>query len=104
MTIEKYREAYPFAEIYICTLNLFKRVNYSSFPVNNNQNTLPEFNNAIRQVADLMGTGLIEFDKSGITFENIYPTYADDSATTPTHPNTTGHIKISKKAVIDIKK
>ena len=104
MTIEKYREAYPFAEIYICTLNLFKRINYGSFPVNNNQNTLPEFNNAIRQVSDLMGTGLIEFDKSGITFENIYPKYADDNATTPTHPNTTGHIKISKKAVIDIKK
>ena len=103
MTIEKIRMAYPFATIVCCTLNIFKRGgDVSHFPVNNGVNTLPEFNNAIREVADFMGCGLIEFDKDGITFENCYPTYISDSASEPTHPNATGHKKMAEKAYKDM--
>ena len=104
LTIKKIREAYPQAKIVLCTLNVFKRINYSQFPTNNGINTLPEYNNAIREVADMMGCGLIEFDKDGITFENCYPTYISDSSTIPTHPNPTGHTVMAEKAIIDIKK
>ena len=104
LTIKKIREAYPQAKIVICTLNVFKRINYSQFPTNNGYNTLPEYNNAIREVADMMGCGLIEFDKDGITFENCYPTYISDSSTIPTHPNPMGHFVMAEKAIIDIKK
>ena len=104
LTVKKIREAYPQAKIVLCTLNVFKRINYSQFPTNNGINTLPEYNNAIREVADMMGCGLIEFDKDGITFENCYPTYISDSSTESTHPNPTGHTAMAEKAIIDIKK
>lgn len=104
LTISKIRAAFPQAMIICCTLNVFKRVNYSAFPTNNGTNTLPEFNNAIREVADMMGCPVIEFDKDGITFENCYPTYIDDSATIPTHPNLTGHAKMAEKAINDVLK
>ena len=103
MTIKKIREAYPQAKIIVCTLNLFKRLNDTQFPTNNGYNTLPEYNNAIREVADMMGCGLIEFDKDGITFENCYPTFISDDSTHPTHPNPTGHTRMAEKAIIDIK-
>lgn len=102
-TILKLRELYPNAYIVLCTLNIFKRVNYSRFPVNNGTYTLPDYNNKIREIADLMGCGLIELDKDGITFENCYPTYISDNATTPTHPNTNGHRVMGEKAISDLR-
>lgn len=101
-TIQAIRNAYQEARVYCCTLNVFKRVNYSQFPTNNGTDTLPQFNNAIREVADMMGCGLIELDKDGITFENCYPTYISDSATIPTHPNARGHAVIARKVVADM--
>ena len=91
------------ADVYLCTLNIFKRIEYNHFPTRNGTNTLPEFNNAIREVSNQMGCGLIEFDKDGITFENCYPTYISDSSTEPTHPNPSGHDKMAVKAEINIK-
>ena len=102
LTIQKIRNTYPSAYIVCCTLNVFKRVIYDHFPTRNGYSTLPEYNNAIREVANQMGCGLIEFDKDGITFENCYPTFISDSATTPTHPNTTGHARMAKRAITDI--
>jgi lysophospholipase L1-like esterase len=101
--IQKYRQAYPFAKIVLCTLNIFKRGIIDEFPVRNSNNTLIEFNNAIREVSNIFGCGLIEFDKSGITWENMYPTYISDSDTNPTHPNSTGHSKLAEKAIKDLK-
>lgn len=104
LTISKIRAAYPNTRIFLCTLNVFKRVNYSRFPTNNGLNTLPEYNNAIREVANYMGCGIIEFDKDGITFENCYSQgYITDSAETPTHPNAKGHRVMGLKAILDIK-
>ena len=104
LTIRKMRELYPFAKIVLCTLNVFKRINYGHFPTNNGLNSLPQYNNAIREIADYMGCGLIEFDKDGITFENCYPTYISDSAEIPTHPNNNGHYVMGVKALTDLKK
>jgi hypothetical protein len=104
LTIRKMRELYPFAKIVLCTLNVFKRINYAHYPTNNGLNSLPQYNNAIREIADYMGCGLIEFDKDGITFENCYPTYISDSAEIPTHPNNNGHYVMGMKALTDLKK
>ena len=104
MTIQKIRSTYPMAEIICCTLNVFKRIAYNHWPTRNGTNTLPEYNNAIREVANQMGCRIIEFDKDGITFENCYPTYISDSSTTPTHPNANGHAKMAEKAIRDILK
>ena len=101
-TILKLRERYPSAYIVCCTMNMIKRVNYGHFPTNNGTYTLPQYSDKIREIANLMGCGLIEFDKDGITFENCYPTYISDNATTPTHPNTEGHRVMGEKAIADL--
>lgn len=105
LLISKLRKAYPNAKIILCTLAVFKRINYSHFPTNNGLYTLPQMNNAIREIADYMGCGLIEFDKCGITFENCYNEgYITDSNTTPTHPSEKGHFMMGVKAINDLKK
>ena len=104
LTIKELRNAYPSSQIYLCTLNVFKRVNYAHFPTNNGINSLPEYNNAIRKAADFFGCGLIEFDKDGITFENCYSGgYITDSSDNPTHPTEKGHYLMGQKAITDIK-
>ena len=103
LTIKKIRMTYPNTKIFLSTLNVFKRINYSTYPTNNGTNTLPQYNNAIRKVADSLGCGLIEFDKDGITFENCYSEgYITDSATIPTHPSDKGHLVMGKKAIADL--
>ena len=101
LTVKKLREAYPKTKIVLCTLNFFKRVNYSSYPVNNGQNTENQFNNAIREVADYLGCGLIEFDKDGLTYENATDQYYSDT-TEFTHPKNTGHKIMGQKAIRDL--
>ena len=104
LTIKKLRDAYPNATIYLCTLNVFKRVSYANYPTRNGYYTLPQFNDSIREVADYMGCPIIEFDKDGITFENCYSGgYITDSSTKPTHPSDKGHAVMGKKAIADIK-
>lgn len=102
--ISKLKTAYPKAKIYVCTLNVFKRINYSHFPTNNGQVSLPKYNNAIREIADFFGCECIELDKDGITFENCYSEgYITDSATIPTHPSTKGHKLIYDQVIKNMK-
>lgn len=104
LTIKKLRDRYPNAQIILCTLNVFKRVNVSHFPTNNGINSLPQYNDAIREVADFMGCDVIDFDKDGITFENCYSQgYITDSENYPTHPSDKGHKAMGNKAIADLK-
>jgi hypothetical protein len=76
---------------------------YDVFPTRNSYYTLPQMNDVIRDIANIMGCGLIEFDKDGITFENCYADgYITDSATIPTHPNSKGHEVMSERALHDL--
>ena len=102
-TIQKLRNKYPKAIIYCATLNVFKRIIYDKFPTRNGIYTLPQMNDVIRDIANTMGCGVVEFDKDGITFENCYAEgYITDSATIPTHPNSKGHEVMARKAISDI--
>lgn len=101
LTIRKLREAYPSAQIVLCTCNFFKRVNYSTYPINNGEYTENQLNDAIREVANWMGCKLIEFDKDGLTFENASSTYYQDS-TAFTHPTTAGHKILGNRALRDM--
>ena len=105
LTIQKLRQTYPKAIVVCCTLNSFKRgANRTAFPVNNGHYTLPDMNNMIREVADVTGCPIVEFAKSGITFENLYSEgYVTDSADMPTHPNATGHAVMAERAYQDTK-
>lgn len=101
--ITKIRETYPHAQVVLCTCNVFKRSNYNNFPTNNGQFSIPQMNKAIREVADFFGCHVIDLDKCGITFENCYSEgYITDSATTPTHPNATGHAMMGRQAICDL--
>lgn len=103
-TIQALRQAYPKAMIYCCTLNVFKRVYYGNYPTRNGLYTLPQMNDCIRDIANVMGCGLIEFDKDGITFENCYTEgYITDNADHPTHPNSKGHEVMARKALANIR-
>lgn len=104
LTIQKLRQAYPNAYIVCCALSFIKRgSDYSKFPPNNSIYTLPDMCNAIREIANTMGCGLVEFDKDGITFENCYPKYISDDATHPTHPNSLGHEVMAERAISDLR-
>ena len=97
--INKLRTAYPTSKIVLCTLFESHRANNTHFPVNNGVNNLEEYNNAIREAADFYGCGLIDFAKSGITFENA-STYCRDNP--PVHPNNDGHFILAMKAYADL--
>ena len=100
LTVKKLREAYPSAKIFLCTLNVFKRINYSHFPTNNGYNSLPQFNDAIREAADFFGIPVIDFAKDGITFENMeVDGYITESG--KTHPSDKGHKVMGYKALKD---
>lgn len=103
-TIQKLREAYPNATIYCCTLNYFFRQTDIGWSRHNGTNTLAEMNDCIRKVANMMGCGLVEFDKDGLTpFSDKIKYYSDGAGTRPTHPNNEGHLIMAKRAMIDVK-
>jgi hypothetical protein len=102
MWVQKVRETYPFTQIVIATCEGLKRINCSKFPVNNGIYSIPQYNDAIRDIADFFGMQTIDWDRCGITFENMYPEYVDDSAVNPTHPNEKGHWLMARQAIIDL--
>ena len=63
-----------------------------------------EYNRAIRDTANWLGCGIIDFDKDGITFENSASGgyYSDVDQSNPTHPNTKGHKVMGNRAIIDL--
>ncbi len=58
--------------------------------VGNNAYTQADYNSAIESVAKIMRVPYIAVDKIGINRANMYPTFASDSSTIPTHPNANG--------------
>lgn len=102
-TILRLREKYPFATIVPCTILDSGRGSSKKFPpLNGSNDSISDFNDVIRKVADYMGCPLIDIAKCGITWYNCYPTYISDDSASPTHPNTTGHKVMGKKAVADL--
>lgn len=58
--------------------------------VGSNVYTQADYNEAIKHVCGLMHVLCIEVDNIGINRNNMYPTFAVDSSTIPTHPNAEG--------------
>lgn len=102
VTIKKLRETYPFTPIVLMDSFPCKRLtsyHNGHFPMNNGLNNQPQLNKAFRDAADFFGCQFIPRSKCAITWENMYPTYIDDSPTIPTHPNEKGHEVLGKFAV-----
>ena len=107
ITIDKIRSVYPETRIVLCTFNYFHRV-VSGQPSRNGINTIYQYNNAIRKVADYFGCYIIEFDKDGITYANAatgeYYNEGTSATANHTHPNTKGHRVMGNRAIIDLMK
>ena len=108
ITIDRLRQAYPEAMIVLCTFNYFHRnsTNYPGFPSRNGVNTIYQYNDAIRRMADFFGCGLIEFDKDGITYANAasgaYYNEGTSETANHTHPNEKGQKVLGNRALIDL--
>lgn len=110
ITINKIHEAYPSAKIVLCTLNYFHRLSTSSiepfpgYPSRNGRNTIYDFSNAIRAVANYTGCDVIEFDKDGLTYANASDVYYQEESPDYTHPTTEGHKFLGNRALRDLLK
>lgn len=108
ITIDRLRQAYPETIIVLCTFNYFHRnsTNYPGFPSRNGVNTIYQYNDAIRRMADFFGCGLIEFDKDGITYANAasgaYYNEGTSESANHTHPNAKGQKVLGNRALIDL--
>jgi len=69
--------------------------------VGNNVYTQADYNNAIDNVCKIMRVPFIAVDKIGINRTNMYPTFAVDSSTIPTHPNAAGQ-KLMGEYIADV--
>ncbi len=100
--LKKIITSHPNAEIWACTLpeTDFSEIGTAStYPkLNKNGNTVTEYNNAIKQIANAFSIDVIELDKSGIAWETLAD-YTDDKL----HPNIAGHDKIANKVVATLK-
>ena len=103
MTIKAIHEAYPNALIVVSTLNYFKRLASAlpGYPTRNGTNTLEQYNNAIRAIADYCGCAVIEFAKDGLNYYNTNEYYMDTTGNY-THPNNLGHIVLGNRAQRDL--
>jgi len=109
MTIQALRTAYPEAKIVLCTFNYFKRMQstYPGRPTRNGVNTLEQYNEAVRAIADYACCDVIDFAKDGITYFNAINGYYQDSNSeyhwaNHTHPTAKGHKVMGNRALRDM--
>lgn len=65
--------------------------------VNDVGNTCGNYNDIIEKVCKSMGVPFVDIYNVGFNFENYYPTYAQDSATVPTHANPRGQAVMARR-------
>lgn len=65
-------------------------------------NSTQDYSNAIERVCKIMDVPLVNVSDIGITYENAYPTYVQDSETTPTHTNPLGQAIIARRYIEEL--
>lgn len=98
--IKQVMNKYPMARI-VCLSTWFTmrggKTGYTNFHnVNGIRHTQYEYNQAIEDVCRKMHVPYIDMSNIGINYNNMYPTYAVDSSTEPTHPNAAGHALMAR--------
>lgn len=98
--IKQVMNKYPRARI-VCLSTWFTmrggKTGYTNFHnVNGIRHTQFEYNEAIEDVCKKMHVPYIDMSNIGINYNNMYPTYAVDSSTEPTHPNAAGHALMAR--------
>ena len=85
-------EEYPNALIYCLSPFFVQRITTNKWDVNRNELglTFLDYENAIKDVSDLLQAEFIDMNNIGFNRYNYYPTFCIDSSSTPTHPNALG--------------
>lgn len=98
----KIHETYPNAVVYCLSPFFVKRITSDAWDVNRNKLglTYRDYENAIRDVSDLMQGVFVDINNIGFNRYNYYPTFCNDNETYPTHPNELGQ-KIIGQSVAD---
>ena len=95
--IKKLQANYPQAIIVALTTPFTMRGTDNGYTLthtvsaNSHVYTQKDYNDAVRHVCELMHIPCVDMDNIGYNRANMYPTYASDSSTEPTHPNSNGH-------------
>lgn len=104
--LDRVRTKYPYAEVWCCTLPLFEyrygTIGGLGFPEYNTAGvSLPEWNDAIRDIASMFGCGVINLDKCAYSAWNRADMSVDYSEENDSglHPNSFGHAAIANEVI-----
>lgn len=99
LMINRMQARYKSAKIYCLSLPIFVRTNTDKTGIekNDEEKTVFDYNEVIRMVSNQRSCEYIDLNGCGITRQNMYPTYAIDYETIPTHPNNIGHDVYAKR-------
>lgn len=98
--LSKILTRYPKAEVWVCTLPYCERTGDDLFPESNTNGVLlSDWNDAIRDLADLFGVKVLEHAKCGLTYQNMNLYMGDYSSGDGLHPNAAGHSLIANYAI-----
>lgn len=103
--MNKLRTNYPLAEIWCCTLPGCERNGPTGAPeINGNGDALNQFNDAIREIANVFGAHILEYGACGINNYNLDVYTGDYVITTKKglHPNAAGHSLIANQGIRQI--
>ncbi len=98
--LNKILSKYSSAEVWVCTLPYCERNGNISFPETNDNGTLlKEYNDAIRELANLFNVKVLEHAKCGLTYHNMHIYMGDYSSGSGLHPNAYGHSLIANNDI-----
>lgn len=93
LMLSRIRAKYPHSKIFCLSMGVFVRTNKDKDGVEYNieGKTVHDYNEVIRTMCDLFGATYVDTQNIGVTRQNMYPTYAIDYETIPTHMNSLGN-------------
>jgi lysophospholipase L1-like esterase len=102
MMLDRIMTTYPLAKVYCCTLMQCERTGSTGFPeTNSNGDSLIDWNEAIRKLAEAFGCEVLNHASCGITYYNLSEYTGDyDSGTGKgLHPNADGMSLIANQTI-----
>ena len=102
MMLDRIMTTYPLAKVYCCTLMQCERTGSAGFPeTNSNGDSLIDWNEAIRKLAEAFGCEVLNHASCGITYYNLSEYTGDyDSGTGKgLHPNADGMSLIANQTI-----
>lgn len=92
---------YPNSKVYCATIMpLIQNEDNGLFPTSHSAGGIEAYNNAIKEIAEMFGVQILDFNKCGITAANLENTTVDGRI----HPNADGHTLMANYAVKELAK